>query len=38
MIKRQLLSIFIGANGASARRISNGANGAGAKRAGGDND
>jgi hypothetical protein len=38
MIKRQILSIFIGANGASAKRIYVCANGASAKRAGGDND
>jgi hypothetical protein len=34
----QILSIFVGANGASAKRIYAGANGASAKRAGGDND
>ena len=38
MIKRRMLSIFVGANGAGAKRVFIGANGAGAKRAGGDND
>jgi hypothetical protein len=38
MTDRQFLSIFISANGASAKRIYVCANGASAKRAGGDND